>query len=73
MDRRTQGRHVPQRSSYLGIIVHIHDVDWSVGVTHKKYGIFVRLEDIQQVYVSSTVYEDKIMELERGERRGVVK
>lgn len=68
MDRRTRGRHGPQKSNYLGIIVYIHDVDWPVGVTHKKYGIFIRLKDIQQVYVSSTVYEDKIPELEKRGR-----
>lgn len=47
MDRRTQGRHEPQRPSYLGIVVYIHDVDWPVAVTHKKYSIFIRLKDIQ--------------------------
>lgn len=65
-DRRTQGRRGPRRPAYLGIIVHVHDIDWPVSVTHEKYSVFIGLKDIQQVHVSTTVYEDKIVELRKG-------
>lgn len=60
---RAHIREGSKRARYLSVIVHIHNVDWPVGITHKKYTVFIRLEDIQQVYVGSTVYEDEIAEL----------
>lgn len=46
--------------------IHVHDIDWPVSVTHEKYSVFIGLKDIQQVHVSTTVYEDKIVELRKG-------
>lgn len=48
-DRSTgeRGGGVAPKACYLGTVVHIYNIDWPVGITHKKYGIFIRLKDIQ--------------------------
>lgn len=49
---------------YLCVIVNIHYIDWSVTVTYKKKSVFFRLQDFQEVYISTTINKNKIFELQ---------
>lgn len=51
------------KKAHLSIAIHIAHIRRFMGIQHKEYNLFLRLQDIHQVYGSPTVHQHHILYL----------